>query len=175
MTFLKPFPRFINILFNFCFDFCPILRLINPSERHWTTMYKIVFRHCSQLLTDIERHCTPLLADIERHCTTVTLYIARSGFVLPLMTTWNPLLSSWINQEHPHFARDDDWSFLNNVGGGERYILQWGFYNFQDFFIHILMIIKMMMLLTLPPLWINERRVQLITTGGGKLEHMEEN
>ena len=39
----------------------------------------------------------------------------------------------------------------------------------------ILMIIKMMMLLTLPPLWINERRVQLITTGGGKLEQVEEN
>ena len=47
--------------------------------------------------------------------------------------------------------------------------------DFQEFFMQILMIIKMMMLLTLPPLWMNERRVQLITTGGGKLEQVEEN
>ena len=33
---------------------------------------------------------------------------SRAGFVPRLMTTWKPLLSSWINQEHPHVVSDDD-------------------------------------------------------------------
>ena len=40
---------------------------------------------------------------------------SRAGFVPQLMTTWKPLLPSWINQEHPHFVSDDDWASLKRL------------------------------------------------------------
>ena len=97
---------------------------------------------------------TYLLADIVR---------SRAGFVPRLMTTWKPLLSSWINQEHPLVVSDDDHLLIIITMMVKTMMMM-----MQSSVLQMVMTLPSLLML-MTSLWINERRAQLIRTVGQEL------